>query len=176
MEPMSAEDRLEVAEHLKSLASGDFKIPKLKLRTEDTNKIGLIKVDGKMLTIEELKELKEVKGDLNLSGLGLTELPDLSHLRVGGDFDCSSNGLTSLKGSPQMVGGTFRCTSASSPRFKEPPRRSVEISAASSISSPPSQVHPRKWVKTSIAIAISSLHYGELLRRLVAISAARIMT
>lgn len=106
---MTPENILEVARHLKAIASDDFELPKLKLKTKDISKIGLIDVDGKMMTIEELQNLKEVKGSLTLSRMGLTELPDLSHLRVGGHFNCSNNDLTSLQGAPQKVGGSFYC-------------------------------------------------------------------
>lgn len=50
-----------------------------------------------------------VPGDLSLQNKGLTELPDLSSVEVGGDFKCSFNKLTSLKGSPKSVGGMFKC-------------------------------------------------------------------
>jgi len=50
-----------------------------------------------------------VPGSLDLSNKGLTSLPDLSNLSVGGDFYCYSNQLTSLAGAPQSVGGGFWC-------------------------------------------------------------------
>jgi len=50
-----------------------------------------------------------IKGNLNLSGLGLTELPDLSDVIVEGDFCCNNNRLTSLKGAPKGIGGDFMC-------------------------------------------------------------------
>lgn len=49
------------------------------------------------------------KGDLDLSDMKLTELPDLSQVIVKGNFDCSDNQLTSLEGAPQEVGGDFNC-------------------------------------------------------------------
>jgi len=48
-----------------------------------------------------------VPGNLDISGKGLTRLPDLSSVVVGGDFRCSDNQLTSLKGAPKSVGGDF---------------------------------------------------------------------
>ena len=50
----------------------------------------------------------DVYGKVNLSDTGLVEIPILFN-RVSGDFDCSYNRLTSLKGSPKWVGGFFDC-------------------------------------------------------------------
>jgi hypothetical protein len=51
------------------------------------------------------------KGDLKLSDLKLTVLPDvLKDITVGGNFFCGSNELTSLEGAPKSVGGTFGCS------------------------------------------------------------------
>ena len=51
------------------------------------------------------------KGDLHLSDLKLTVLPDvLKDITVGGNFFCGSNELTSLEGAPKSVGGTFGCS------------------------------------------------------------------
>ncbi|HEY6393699.1 MAG TPA: hypothetical protein VIX89_20620, partial [Bryobacteraceae bacterium] len=47
--------------------------------------------------------------DIRLSGNHLDSLPDLSAVIVRGDFDCSENRLTSLKGVPQRIGGSFLC-------------------------------------------------------------------
>ena len=50
------------------------------------------------------------KGDLDLSRLKLTELPEiLKDITVGGSFYCYNNRLTSLDGSPKTVGGSFYC-------------------------------------------------------------------
>ncbi len=49
-----------------------------------------------------------VPGSLNLSGKGLTHLPDLSNVTVAGDVDCNSNQLISLDGAPQTR-GNFHC-------------------------------------------------------------------
>lgn len=46
--------------------------------------------------------------EIRISGLQLTELPDLSSVEVG-LFDCSDNNLKSLIGSPKVVHGDFRC-------------------------------------------------------------------
>ena len=50
-----------------------------------------------------------VPGDLTLANRDLAKLPDLSNVVVGGNFDCSNNLLTSLRGSPKEVRGDFRC-------------------------------------------------------------------
>jgi hypothetical protein len=72
------------------------------------------------------------KGDLDLSDLKLTKLPEIlkditvdgnffcfnnnltslinAPSSVGDDFDCSYNDLTSLAGAPKTVGGFFDCT------------------------------------------------------------------
>ena len=50
------------------------------------------------------------KGDLDLSNLKLTKLPDiLKDITVGGEFDCSGNNLTSLVGAPKIISEDFNC-------------------------------------------------------------------
>jgi len=54
------------------------------------------------------------KGNLDLSGMNLTELPAiLSNVTVGGTFYCNNNRLTSLSGAPQRVDGHFNCSNNS---------------------------------------------------------------
>lgn len=55
-------------------------------------------------------ELFYIEGNLNLSNMGLSKLPDLSECQVNGNFDCSHNPLTSLHGCPMYVCGYFTCT------------------------------------------------------------------
>ena len=50
----------------------------------------------------------DVDGDVDLYNKGLTELP-LIFNRVTGNFSCSLNNLTTLKGCPRWVGGDFNC-------------------------------------------------------------------
>ena len=50
----------------------------------------------------------DVTGNVFLYKKGLTELP-LVFNKVSGNFDCGSNNLTTLKGSPRWVGGGFYC-------------------------------------------------------------------
>ena len=50
----------------------------------------------------------DVDGNVNLSFKKLTELP-LNFNKVTGDFSCTHNELTTLKGSPKYVGLDFYC-------------------------------------------------------------------
>ena len=50
----------------------------------------------------------DVYGGVLLWGKELTELP-VTFNKVTGDFNCSDNKLTTLKGSPKWVGGYFGC-------------------------------------------------------------------
>ena len=50
----------------------------------------------------------DVDGDVNISIRGLTEIP-LKFNNVYGNFNCHSNKLTNLLGSPKYVGGWFDC-------------------------------------------------------------------
>ncbi|MCI7338339.1 MAG: hypothetical protein MSH41_07115 [Bacteroidales bacterium] len=52
----------------------------------------------------------DVNGDVNLEGKDISEFP--VHIQFGtikGDFDCSFNQLTSLKGVPKKIEGNFDC-------------------------------------------------------------------
>lgn len=51
----------------------------------------------------------DVKGNVDLMGEELTEIP-IQFGKVEGDFLCSHNNLTSLKGCPKEVGGEFNCS------------------------------------------------------------------
>jgi hypothetical protein len=50
----------------------------------------------------------DVNGNVNMYNMKLTKLP-FKFGKVTGDFYCSGNRLTSLKGAPQLVGGDFSC-------------------------------------------------------------------
>ena len=52
----------------------------------------------------------DVEGNVYLDRLQLSSLP-LRFSRVGGDFNCYSNQLTTLEGGPREVGGHFVCFS-----------------------------------------------------------------
>jgi len=75
----------------------------------DAKNVGLIRVDGKYYDVWNLPKGLAVKGNLDLSKMGLEELPDLSTIKVEGDFYCNGNKLSSLNGAPQFVGGDFCC-------------------------------------------------------------------
>ena len=52
-----------------------------------------------------------IKGNLDLSYMNLTELPEiLKNVSVDRDFNCSHNNLTSLKNAPSSVGRNFNCS------------------------------------------------------------------
>ena len=72
----------------------------------------------KDLSLEEMNEVLkilpksyEIDGSVNLNVCGLKELPDFSKIKVRETFNCSDNGLTTLKGAPKEVGGYFFCCS-----------------------------------------------------------------
>ena len=76
----------------------------------DLKNLGLIRQDGKFYDIYNLPKNFVVKGNLDLSNMGLTELPDLGTVTVLGSFYCQNNQLTSLVGAPKSVGGNFYCS------------------------------------------------------------------
>ncbi|MBO4625800.1 MAG: PcfJ domain-containing protein [Alphaproteobacteria bacterium] len=78
--------------------------------THDKIHFGFICIDGEDYDLFDLPKKLVVDGDLNLSNLGLSELPDLSEWEIRDDFYCSDNQLTSLAGAPQKVGGDFECS------------------------------------------------------------------
>ncbi len=53
--------------------------------------------------------LVDVEGDFDCSLCGIPNFKDVKFGKVSGEFDCSSNKLTSLEGAPQEVGGGFDC-------------------------------------------------------------------
>ncbi|MCQ2562530.1 MAG: hypothetical protein MJ158_02870 [Alphaproteobacteria bacterium] len=68
-----------------------------------------INQDGKVYDLYNLPKDFVIKGSLDLSGKGLTALPNLSEVIVMGDFYCYSNNLVSLEGAPKEVKGGFYC-------------------------------------------------------------------
>ncbi|MCK9477780.1 MAG: hypothetical protein M0R46_17845 [Candidatus Muirbacterium halophilum] len=79
------------------------------------NEDGSIDVDGNVdLYKEKLKVLplkfRKVSGDFNCSSNKLTSLEG-GPQSIGGKFYCTSNQLTSLVGCPQSIGGGFYCSS-----------------------------------------------------------------
>ena len=54
--------------------------------------------------------IKAIQGDVDLSDFHLDRLPDfLEDVIVKGEFYCTNNSLTSLKGAPKEVGRDFYC-------------------------------------------------------------------
>jgi hypothetical protein len=64
----------------------------------------------------------DVDGDANLFGKGLKSIP-VKFNKVGGDFWCSYNPLTTLKGAPNEVGGSFWCSSNQLTTLKGAPNK-----------------------------------------------------
>lgn len=58
--------------------------------------------------IENIDGSIDYEGDVDISGMRLDKIP-LAFNRVFGNFDCSDNELTTLKGSPKFVDGDFYC-------------------------------------------------------------------
>ncbi|MBE6451528.1 MAG: hypothetical protein E7016_06160, partial [Alphaproteobacteria bacterium] len=79
--------------------------------------------DGKTYNLYDMPKGFVIKGDLDLSDKGLTELPDLSEVVVKGDFCCYNNKLTSLEGAPKEVGGVFKCNANNLTSLKGAPQR-----------------------------------------------------
>ena len=76
----------------------------------ETKKYLAFKQDGITYNLYDMPKGFVIKGNLDLSDKGLTELPDLSEVVVKGSFYCAYNQLTTLKGAPQTVGGYFYCS------------------------------------------------------------------
>lgn len=73
------------------------------VRFLDANKIKDYKIS--------VRGIVDVDGDVDLREKNLTKIPiSVKFGKVAGDFDCSHNKLTSLKGSPKYVGESFRCS------------------------------------------------------------------
>ena len=69
------------------------------------------RIDGRVERMISLYIRNGNKGDLDLSDLKLTVLPDmLKDITVGGNFYCGNNNLTSLEGAPKSVGASFACS------------------------------------------------------------------
>ncbi len=77
----------------------------------DIKYLGIFKQDGQYYDLHNLPKGFVYKGMLDLSGLGLKHLPDLSHIEVTGTFICRDNFLESLQGAPYKIGGSFYCNS-----------------------------------------------------------------
>ena len=70
------------------------------------------RIEGRVERMIMLYVKNGSKGDLKLTGLDLTKLPDiLKDISVDRDFYCHTNNLTSLENSPKTVTGVFGCSS-----------------------------------------------------------------
>ena len=68
------------------------------------------RIEGRVERMIMLYVKNGSKGDLDLSDLKLTVLPEiLKNISVGRDFFCGTNNLTSLENCPKTVGGSFYC-------------------------------------------------------------------
>ncbi len=76
----------------------------------DTKNTGLVEQDGEYYSILHLPRNFVFRDDLDLSNMGLTELPDMSTVTILGNFSCDRNQLTSLTGAPEKVGRIFFCS------------------------------------------------------------------
>jgi len=89
---------------------------------------GLVDIEGVFdcsdADLESLRGIRfgRVSGDFNCSTNSLTSLDGVPQ-EVGGHFDCSENNLTSLKGAPQEVGRNFICSRNDITSLKGAPRR-----------------------------------------------------
>ncbi len=87
-------------------ATIDVKIAEIPqdIKLEGTTKYLPFVQDGKTYNLYNLPNGFVVKGDLDLSNRGLTELPDLSKVKVKGSLNLSGNELTSIEGLLPEVG------------------------------------------------------------------------
>ncbi len=66
--------------------------------------------NGKFYNLFNLPKNFVIEKDIDISGSGFEELPDLSTITIKGSFNCSRNKLKSLKGAPRVVEGNFDCS------------------------------------------------------------------
>ena len=59
--------------------------------------------------IKNISGIKQINGNLNLDGLNLSKLPDLSNIIVHGCFCCEDNLLINLIGCPKIINVNFTC-------------------------------------------------------------------
>ncbi len=81
-------------------------LPKV-LVTKEGGKL-YITQNGKKYDLNKLPDGFVIEGTLDLGRMGLTKLPNMSHVKINGHFICSSNPLTSLAGAPKEV-FSFEC-------------------------------------------------------------------
>ena len=112
----------------KFIVENDFKV-----RTSDGDDIDMVEYDGyyyfkdsrkgaeiwnnhiipkqydMIRYISSITKNNVIEGDINMSGYYFKEIPDISHCIMNGNFFCSDNKLTSLKGAPKKINGDFYC-------------------------------------------------------------------
>ena len=67
-----------------------------------------------------LPDITEIK-TLDLSSMGLTELPKMSHITIKDNFYCYNNHITSFKHCPHIIKGEFWCVYNQITSFKDCP-------------------------------------------------------
>ena len=92
-----------------------IKLKDLLLEMSSLNLLIARRTEGRMEKYIQLKIKQYIKdknvGDFDISGLKLTTLPALlKNLKIGGNFDCRYNKLTSLVGAPTSVDLDFLCS------------------------------------------------------------------
>lgn len=88
---------------------------------EDKANVGLILQNNRYYDVFKLPQGFVVEGDLDLSGLNLMILPDLSSVTVKGSFKCADNHLKTLFGAPQIVAENFDCSGNSLKNLENAP-------------------------------------------------------
>ena len=136
----------------------------------------------------------EVPVSLDLAYLGLEKLPPLR--KVGRDFDCSNNLLTSLEGAPREVGRGFYCSYNQLPSgetyqkwlARRAAPKTATVRNASAQGNFPSQdafiaqvaaaKDKNEWTSAELSLALASFVYtndlgGRLLKFLLAYTAEK---
>lgn len=113
LQSLSLSER-EKIKHIASITPYDAKKISLGFHFKISILPEVIEVDGSLdlrlqSNIKNISSIKiKVKGRLDLAEMNLSKLPDCTGSIVFGDFDCSSNMLKSLEGSPLKVTKQFR--------------------------------------------------------------------
>ena len=87
-----------------------IKLKDILLENQSPNLLIPRRVEGRVAKMIQQYIKNGSKGDLYLTDMKLTKLPDvLKYVDVSGDFSCDDNKLTSLIGAPKSVSGDFYC-------------------------------------------------------------------
>lgn len=79
-----------------------------KFKTKEEIEEWFEKVEMGRYTINDDLTVDVISSFVDISMMGLTEIP-VQFGKVGKDFHCSGNQLTTLQGCPEYVGGDFKC-------------------------------------------------------------------